>query len=88
MRTGLQELDAQLGQNAAAFSGMGNSAQAAVQALLQYISQVNQAASAEMQALAVRRQTTAATEEQASAGGDCCAGGFTDGRCAETGIGR
>ena len=30
MRTGLQELDAQLGQNAAAFSGMGNSAQAAV----------------------------------------------------------
>ena len=48
MRTGLQELDAQLGQNAAAFSGMGNSAQAAVQALLQYISQVNQAASAEM----------------------------------------
>lgn len=69
MRTGLQELDAQLGQNAAAFSGMGNSAQAAVQALLQYISQVNQAASAEMQALAVRRQTTAATEEQASAAG-------------------
>lgn len=69
MRTGLQELDAQLGQNAAAFSGMGNSAQAAVQALLQYISQVNQAASAEMQALAVHRQTTAATEEQASAAG-------------------
>ena len=69
MRTGLQELDAQLGQNAAAFSGMGNSAQAAVQALLQYISQVNQAASAEMQALAVRRQTTAATEDQASAAG-------------------
>ena len=56
MRTGLQELDAQLGQNAAAFSGMGNSAQAAVQALLQYISQVNQAASAEMQALAVHRR--------------------------------
>ena len=69
MRTGLQELDAQLGQNAAAFSGMGNSAQAAVQALLQYISQVNQTTSAEMQALAVRRQTTAATEEQASAAG-------------------
>ena len=38
MRTGLQELDAQLGQNAAAFSGMGNSAQAAVQALFEKIS--------------------------------------------------
>lgn len=67
MRTGLQELDAQLGQNAAAFSGLSNSAQAAMQALLQYLSQLNQAASAEVQALAVRRQSAAAMEEQASA---------------------